>query len=193
MLRTAIVMALGLGALVIGPVIFAGADSGPLASAARAQPPLPVEPVAPVVDPVVVQPVVKVVEPVVRVAPPIVRVVDSIVVPAARVSVSAARVSVSVARVSVPAAGVSVPAAGVSAPAALSSVALVGPPPPAHGPTRGAGRRLNRLPTPFLRQIPRLRLAAFAPKKRFPGAAPLLLYRRDNAPGDPGAAWRPSQ
>ena len=44
MLRSAIVMALGLGALAIGPVVLAGPGSGPLASAAWAQPPRPVGP-----------------------------------------------------------------------------------------------------------------------------------------------------
>ncbi len=86
MLRSAVVMALGLGALVIGPVVLAGPGSGPLASAARAEPLRPVDPI--VVDPIVVKPVVRV-EPVVRVAPvvvePIVPVVDPIVVDPIRV------------------------------------------------------------------------------------------------------------
>jgi hypothetical protein len=79
MLRAAVVMALGLGALAIGPVIPTGSSAGPLASAARADALRPVDPV--VVDPIVVKPVVRV-EPVVRVDPvivePVVRVVDPI-------------------------------------------------------------------------------------------------------------------
>jgi hypothetical protein len=39
MVRTAFVMALGLGALMAGPVVFAGAGSGPLAPGARAETP----------------------------------------------------------------------------------------------------------------------------------------------------------
>ena len=79
MLRAAVVMALGLGALVIGPVVPTGSGAGPLTSAGGADPLRPVDPV--VVDPIVVKPVVRV-EPVVRVAPvvvePVVRVVDPI-------------------------------------------------------------------------------------------------------------------